>query len=79
MNVITQLPEKKGIIGSKEIAKAAKAGKIKRVIIANNCPDFLLNILKDEKLIIEKFDGNQKLLGTKLGKPFAVAMAGYDE
>lgn len=79
MNVITQLPEKKGVIGSREIAKAAKAGKIKRVIIANNCPDFLLNKLKNENVAIERFDGNQKLLGTKLGKPFAVAMAGYDE
>ena len=77
MNTITQLPAKKGIIGVREIAKAVSAGKIKRVIIANNCPDFLLN--KISGVVIEKFDGSQKQLGTKLGKPFAVAMAGYEE
>lgn len=77
IKIITQLPAKKGIIGVREIAKAINAGKVKRVIIAGNCPDFLLN--KISGAVIEKFDGNQKQLGTKLGKPFAVAMAGYEE
>ncbi len=77
IKIITQLPAKKGIIGVREIAKAINAGKVKRVIIADNCPDFLLN--KIQNVVIEKFDGSQKQLGTKLGKPFAVAMAGYEE
>lgn len=77
MNLITHLPEKKGVIGAREIAKAVKEGRIKKVVIASNCPDFLLSKLGN--VAIERFDGNQKQLGTKLGKPFAVAMVGYDE
>ncbi|MBI4170323.1 MAG: ribosomal L7Ae/L30e/S12e/Gadd45 family protein [Candidatus Aenigmarchaeota archaeon] len=76
METITKLPEKKGLIGAREIAAAIKTGKIKRVVIANNCPDFLVQRL--EKVKVEKFEGSQRELGTKLGKPFAVAMVGYE-
>lgn len=77
MNLISQLPAKKGVIGTREIAKAISTGKVNHVVIANNCPDFLLSKIQNEKVLMERFDGNQKQLGTKLGKPFAVAMVGY--
>ena len=76
METISKLPDAKGIIGAREIAAAVKQGKVRKVVVANNCPDFLLN--KIGKVRVEKFDGNQKELGTKLGKPFAVAMVGYE-
>ncbi len=76
MELVAKLPDKQGIIGTKEIAAAVNAGKIKRVIIASNCPDFLVE--KIGNIRIDKFSGNQRELGTKLGKPFAVAMVGYD-
>ena len=76
METVTKLPEKKGIIGTREISIAVKAGKVKKVIIANNCPDFLVH--KIGKVKVEKFEGTQRELGTKLGKPFAIAMVGYE-
>jgi len=74
---ITKLPDKKGVIGTKEILAGIKSGKVRHVIVAQNCPDFLIK--KIEKVKIDTFEGNQRDLGTKLGKPFAVAMVGYGE
>lgn len=70
-----KLPEGEFVIGAREISKGIAEGKIVTVVIADNCPDFLLEKLKDVK--VERFVGNQKELGTKLGKPFPVAMIGY--
>jgi len=79
MELISKLPEKNGVIGAKEIVKHIKGGKIKHVIVASNCPDFLFARLKEFESTIkmEKFDGDESQLGTKLGKPFPVAMVGY--
>lgn len=76
MEIVTKLPEKKAVIGAREIQKGIRAGKIGKVIVASNCPDFLAERVSAAS--IERFDGNQRELGTKLGKPFAVAMVGYE-
>ncbi|MEM7819290.1 MAG: ribosomal L7Ae/L30e/S12e/Gadd45 family protein [Candidatus Aenigmatarchaeota archaeon] len=69
-----------GVIGTREIIKGIKNGNIKRIIVANNCPDFLIEKLSNFKDVkIERFDGDQSQLGTKVGKPFPVAMVGYEE
>ena len=74
MTLLRELPKDSGVIGVREIVKDINSGKIKRVIVAKNCPEFL----KDKiKVKIEIFDGDQQQLGTKLGKPFPVAMIGY--
>jgi large subunit ribosomal protein L30e len=78
METTTKLPDQKGLIGAREIAKAFKAGKIKKVVVANNCPEELIKKLEGERVYMEMFSGNQKELGTKLGKPFPVAMVGYE-
>lgn len=78
MQTISKLPEKKGVIGPREIIKAANAGKVKRVIAASNCPQFIIEKMP-ANVKVEIFDGDQKQLGTKLGKPFAVAIVGYPE
>lgn len=75
---ISKLPAKKGVIGPREIAKAIDAGKVKTVIAAKNCPDYLIEKIKSKKVKVEVFEGDQKELGTKLGKPFHVAIVGYD-
>ena len=59
------------------VVKLAKAGKIKRVIIASNCPQNLYSSMP-ENITKEKFAGDETMLGTKLGKPFPVAMVGYE-
>lgn len=77
MDVITKLPEKKGLVGAREVARAAKAGKVAHVVVASNCPDFLLASFSGLNVRIDRFDGDQAQLGTKLGKPFPVAMVGF--
>ncbi len=64
-------------IGLKEIMKGVEEGRIKKVLVASNCPEELRKKLPEG--VAEPFEGNEKQLGTKLGKPFAVAMAGYEE
>jgi len=76
--MITKLPEKKGIIGVKEIVKAIDNGKVKIVIVANNCPGFLIDKIKGKGVNIDVFDGDEERLGTALGKPFPIAMVGYE-
>jgi large subunit ribosomal protein L30e len=78
METITSLPKKKATIGFREISKAIKEGRVKSVIAAKNCPPELLNKLP-KNVDVKIFDGNQDELGTKIGKPFAVAMVGYGE
>ena len=75
LETIQKLPEGKFVIGVKEIKKAIGEGKIKKVVVASNCPDFLIEKLG--KIDMQRFEGDQKNMGTKLGKPFAIAMVGY--
>jgi ribosomal protein L30E len=79
MDVITKLPEKKGIVGTKQIVKAAQSGKIKHIIVAANCPQNLLVKLDGLNVKKERFDGDESTLATKLGKTFPVAMVGFEE
>ncbi len=66
------------IIGIKSILKKSKEGKIVRIVVASNCPQELLDkVLKVKKVEIENFDGDQRKLGTSIGKPFPIAMIGY--
>lgn len=78
MEVIEKLPAKKNIIGTKEISKGIRAGKVKTVIVANNCPEFLIKKIASEGVDVKMFSGDQGNLGTRLGKPFPVAMVGYE-
>ncbi len=71
------LKEEKVILGSKRAIKYLKLGKVKMVIIANNCPE---NIKKDLEhytkltgIKLENFDGTAKQLGIVCGKPFSIA------
>ncbi len=70
---------KKITIGQREIVKAIKTGELRKVLVAKNCPSFLLDKLKNLDVEIKQFEGNQRDLGTHLGKPFPVAMAGYED
>ncbi len=76
MDIISKLPAKKGVIGPREISKGIAAGKIKLVVAASNCPAGLMEKMKS--VDVKMFEGNEKELGTKLGKPFHVAVVGYD-
>ncbi len=71
------LKENKVILGSKRTIKYLKLGKVRMIVISNNCPE---NVKKDlehyTKLTgigLENFDGTAKQLGIVCGKPFSIA------
>ncbi|MFH0837111.1 MAG: ribosomal L7Ae/L30e/S12e/Gadd45 family protein [Candidatus Aenigmatarchaeota archaeon] len=64
------------IIGPREIKKAIKAGTVVSVMAANNCPKFLIKSIQKEGADVKTFAGDQKELGTHIGKPFPVALVG---
>lgn len=67
--------EEEMVIGAREISKGVKSGVVKKVVVAKNCPKHLIEKLGNVK--VEIFNGDQTQLGTKLGKPFPVAMVGF--
>jgi ribosomal protein L30E len=69
------------IIGAREVVKGIENGVVKKVLVASNCPDFILKKMEkhSSKVTIERFSGDQAQLGTKVGKPFPVAVVGYSE
>ncbi len=75
VETISKIPEKKATIGVREIIKGINSGKIKEVIVASNCPEKLYASMG---VVVKKFEGDEKDLATKLGKPFPVAMAGFE-
>lgn len=83
IKTVDKLPAGNGVIGVREIQKGIKSGEIKRVIIASNCPDWLLDKITGAEgassATLERFSGNERELGTVLGKSFATAMVGFKE
>lgn len=67
------------IIGPREILKAIKQGNVSSVTVAKNCPSDLVKKIKDTKVEVKNFSGDQKELGIYIGKPFPVAMIGEEK
>ena len=80
MELVTRIPLGTAVIGANEVIKSIKGGRVKRVIIAKNCPQVLIGRLElAGKVTIEIFDGDQKELGIRFGKPFPIAVAGFEK
>ena len=77
MDIVSTLPAKQGVIGAREIVKSINTGKVKSVVVASNCPQELVTKLPNG-VEVKRFEGDQHQLGIKLGKPFSVAMVGYE-
>ena len=81
IEIVDKLPEQKCVIGTTEVIKAAKSGKVKLIIAADNCPQFLKDKVTSSEIggnvEMKRFTGDQADLGTRLGKPFPVAIVGY--
>lgn len=56
--------------GVDQTEKAVRAGKAQLVIMARNCPS---DYLKDAKVKVHVYDGNNMELGALCGKPFSVS------
>ena len=79
MDVVERLPSANGTIGVREIQKGVASGAVKHVFVAKNCPDWLISKISGSGAKLEQFAGNERELGTALGKQFAVAMVGFKE
>lgn len=68
------------VIGAKRTIKFIMNGKIKKVVIAKNCPEDLRNRIiyysKIFEIELEEFDGDNKELGIFCGKPFSISVLG---
>lgn len=71
------IKEKKVILGSNRTIKYLKLGKVKMIVIANNCPEIVKKDLEHYTKLtgvkLENFDGTAKQLGIFCGKPFSIA------
>ena len=70
------LEKKTVIIGSREVGKALKLGKVNFIVVANNCPETLKkdfeHYSKLSEIDMHVFDGTGKQLGIFCGKPFPI-------
>ncbi len=73
--MIDKLPSGNPVIGFNQVLKGYKDGKIKQVVVAKNCPEKIVKEFKN----VQVFNGDQEQLGTRLGKPFFVAVVGFEE
>ncbi len=60
-------------IGSKRTIKALKEGRAKMVIVAKNCPEEVLEVIKRYDVKTITYNGTNMELGAICGKPFSVA------
>lgn len=68
------------ILGGERTIKGLKNGKIKMVIVSNNCPNEVKEDIRHYCSIsgakFREFNGDNHRLGAACGKPFAVSVLG---
>jgi ribosomal protein L30E len=76
---LNKLPSGTPIIGTRQVIKAITVDKGLVVIAASNCPSYLIEKIKKMNTKISYYNGDQKSMGTALGKSFATAIVGFKE
>jgi large subunit ribosomal protein L30e len=66
-------------IGMKETMKQLKKKKVKLIIVSKNCPQEDLMEMKNFKIPVFTFTGNNAELGAASGKPFSISTIGIIE
>jgi large subunit ribosomal protein L30e len=62
-------------IGARESRKALKRREAKLVIVASNCPEQFLKLLRRYKRVgVYEFEGTNMELGAACGKPFSISV-----
>lgn len=74
------IKEKRLLIGSREVLRSLRKGRIESVFFATNCPEQSRNQLMHYSGIsgvrMEKFEGNSRQLGEICGRPYKTTMVG---
>jgi large subunit ribosomal protein L30e len=61
-------------LGARQTERALKSGKVKLVVVANNCQrSYLQKFDKHSNVPIYRFTGNNIELGSACGKPFPIS------
>ena len=66
------------IYGLNNVIKGLKEGKIKKVIYAQHTPKDVIEKIKKFNVELEKFDGDNIELGTKIGRSHKVMVLGLE-
>ncbi len=66
-------------LGSKRTLKALENGEAKLVVVANNCPEDVLERIKRYNVPVITYKGTNMELGALCGKPFSVAAMAITE
>jgi large subunit ribosomal protein L30e len=78
--IVKALKDGKLLVGSRSVLKGIKAGNVKEVFYANNCPGGTLKDLNHyseaSKIEVKKFEESSVRLGEICGKPFSVLLIG---
>ena len=61
-------------LGSKQSSRAVDSGSAKLIILASNCPEETVNLVKGGKTPVHSFSGNNTTLGAACGKPFPISV-----
>ncbi|MEM5804869.1 MAG: 50S ribosomal protein L30e [Candidatus Aenigmatarchaeota archaeon] len=68
----------KAIIGTKEVLKAIKEGRVKKVVMSSNTPESVMKDVshyqKMAEIDVRTFGGTGKQLGVFCGKPFGISV-----
>ncbi len=63
-------------IGLRETMKELKKGKVKLIVVANNCPEEDVKALKGFKVPLYRFTEGNMDMGAATGKPFSISTLG---
>ena len=66
-------------VGFKQTIKLLKKGKVRLVLLSNNCPPDQILEIKTHKVPIYTFSGNNVDFGSACGKPFSISTLGIVE
>ena len=61
-------------MGSKQSSRAVESGNAKLIILASNCPEETMSVVKGGKTPVHSFSGNNSVLGAACGKPFPISV-----
>lgn len=74
------IKEGKAIIGTKEVIKGLKLGKIDKAFLTNNCPDNIkediMHYAKLSDADVSELEESNKELGVICKKPFSISVLG---
>ncbi len=63
-------------VGYKATIKQLKKGKVKLIIVSNNCPEEALSSFKGLKVPVYTYKSNNADFGSACGKPFSISTMG---